>query len=1316
MPLTGQSADARRHQQLQQQRQRHRPWLSVFNRQWLSVFSPDVAWSRLMKAVGRRLESPNRPAVKSAGYYDGWYGSLAGVALISTLIFLLVLLLRHGFPSSASRAANLIDPDTLAATIERHGPYIDSEDISAAQSWPSALDDLPPVHEEGSADGEGDASGDARVERGLHAEEQRAGERKGGGEAERGDVAACETGGAGCPYSDIVVRAKGPLHSRMEAVCAGYAISQLLSMKLSPPIVDAVGVPHPNSSSAAAGAASAGSGGGSVPGGSAAAGAGLSEEGVRQLRLAVLWLPDSGVWDAHYDDLFQPLPLSPSLPEDHDPSHHDPSHHDPSHQDPPRTASHAASGGTVLMLHEKPPWLRSPLYVEGRLDLDIVPAPPQPQQQPQQQPPRQPPRQPQPQHNPHNVQQAPWLVEPQPAFPTQRPHRYLRRRRRLLSTGSDRRPSQAPGDAGEDQSAYWGKGVQQRSSRLLTSARLLLPSEEPEGQETDHGEESMSTPRRRLAEAAAGGGKAGSTSSASGTRSSASAGGSAGGSGVNTVTVSLHLQSWLRHVATSMDVAPNSEESMELQSSMVECYSMLQPSATVKQLVERENLTHVRQSTAVYMEPVQSACTGCDPKLLPNCTARRLMWLYLAHPSTPTTLSAFWPSQALAVAHTFHPSRQPHLLRTTLHRSEHCRPNPQRGELTPPPIVPHPWTPKEVAERRHKAEIEKNQSRADVAAADVAVSVASRKDRTVWLDKLASEHREEEKRQIRGNVAEGGEGGSGVGAGGGGGGGGGGEGEGGGEGGSVSLIAGGDGADAAALGGKGLKVGGLEAIGGETEGAGEARREQVLDFLKRMYGPGMGASKLGRTEGEQRRQIRAMLKELMGRDWKGVLEEEEAGEKEGEGNGEGEGGKEGERNVFSLLGKRRLLQSDLKQQQPQEGGIDEQHRRQGTAEQMEAGSMREWEDLNVKERSIRCTQMEASELFALTHASRLIHLQQSPQADFIQAQATARSVQEASEAAGAVERRAEDGVKRGERGGVGWMGAMAEGVEREEEVGFVREEGICHAPATKPITKHRIGHQLIVDENIGLLYCWVPKVACTSWKVWIRQQHHDTHSNDLLSTHRPFASNISEVWYALNEPDAIRAITRPDLLKFVFVRQPFARIVSAYLNKHVAGGGPDGWGRKFWNLNFFGHLAYFRQMNNRTGGNFTFPEFVRLVEYGMRFDRRKNMDNHLAPQSLLCGLDRIKYDFVGRFENMEEDVKHIMRRLGREPGDAFDFGKKIHPTKSRDQMLKLYSDAATYFKVKSTYRSDMDEPFNGIHYDPPPELSEKFEPKSAGQA
>ncbi|CAI7866846.1 unnamed protein product [Closterium sp. NIES-54] len=572
-PFTTPRADARRHQQLPQRQRSRAPWLSGWNRQCLAALNLDVAWARFVKAVGRRLESPNRP-VKS-GYYAGCYGCLAGVALVCALLVVLPLILqRRAFLSpSALRAATSVDREALAVAVERHGPYIDSADISAAAAWPSALDDLPPARDasaresdarargEGGAGGEGvtggKGEGETREERrGLQGGEQQGeGERRSGWDAEGGAEAACASGGAGCPYPDIVVRAKGPLHARMEAVCAGYAITQLLAMKLSPPVVDAVGVPHPHSPHAAAtgatgaagmdAAAAAGSSGGSSSSSGGVEGPGVGEEGVRQLRLAVLWQPDSGVWDAHFHHLFQPLPLSPSLPDDHDTPHNG------SHNDP-----RAAGAATVAVLHERPLWLHSPLYAEGRLDLDIVPAPSQspprqqPPQQPQQQPQPQPqpqPGQPQPQHNPHHAQQAPWLVEQPPVpFPTQ-PHTT---RRRLLGTGANR--------VGTGTGTGRARSSQHLSSGCLASARLLFsphgssPSEDEPGTQSSGGQssggestEGQSTGRRRrLAEVA--GGNTGSTGSSSG--------GSSGGGGGNTVSVSLHLLSSLRSAATSMEV------------------------------------------------------------------------------------------------------------------------------------------------------------------------------------------------------------------------------------------------------------------------------------------------------------------------------------------------------------------------------------------------------------------------------------------------------------------------------------------------------------------------------------------------------------------------------------------------------------------------------------------------------------------------------------------------------------------------------------------------------------------------------------------
>uniref|UniRef100_A0A8C4ZY07 Carbohydrate sulfotransferase n=1 Tax=Gadus morhua TaxID=8049 RepID=A0A8C4ZY07_GADMO len=88
---------------------------------------------------------------------------------------------------------------------------------------------------------------------------------------------------------------------------------------------------------------------------------------------------------------------------------------------------------------------------------------------------------------------------------------------------------------------------------------------------------------------------------------------------------------------------------------------------------------------------------------------------------------------------------------------------------------------------------------------------------------------------------------------------------------------------------------------------------------------------------------------------------------------------------------------------------------------------------------------------------------------------------------------------------------------------------------------------LVVDEDHQLLYCYVPKVACTNWKrVMMVLTGRGNDPMEIPSNEAHLSANLK----TLNQYSIADINHRlKHYLKFLFVREPFERLVSAYRNK-----------------------------------------------------------------------------------------------------------------------------------------------------------------------
>ncbi|XP_051879604.1 carbohydrate sulfotransferase 9-like [Pristis pectinata] len=204
----------------------------------------------------------------------------------------------------------------------------------------------------------------------------------------------------------------------------------------------------------------------------------------------------------------------------------------------------------------------------------------------------------------------------------------------------------------------------------------------------------------------------------------------------------------------------------------------------------------------------------------------------------------------------------------------------------------------------------------------------------------------------------------------------------------------------------------------------------------------------------------------------------------------------------------------------------------------------------------------------------------------------------------------------------------------------------------------RLVSQVYVEERHKLLYCEVPKAGCSNWKRILM----------VLSGLAKSPSNISHdfVHYSkrLRHLDSYSLRETYELLnsftKVLFVRDPMERLVSAFRDK-------------FEHSNSYYHPVFGKAILKkyranasaealRTGSGVTFSEFV---QYLLDPHKPVGMDIHWEQISKLCSPCLINYDFIGKFESLEQDANYLLKLIGAPEGLQFPSFKDRHSSDER---------------------------------------------------
>ncbi|XP_073328429.1 carbohydrate sulfotransferase 8-like [Pagrus major] len=200
--------------------------------------------------------------------------------------------------------------------------------------------------------------------------------------------------------------------------------------------------------------------------------------------------------------------------------------------------------------------------------------------------------------------------------------------------------------------------------------------------------------------------------------------------------------------------------------------------------------------------------------------------------------------------------------------------------------------------------------------------------------------------------------------------------------------------------------------------------------------------------------------------------------------------------------------------------------------------------------------------------------------------------------------------------------------------------------------------RVYVEDRSRLLYCEVPKAGCSNWKrVLMVLGGSATSTRDIPHDAAHYSNHLRrlESYDRAGIAERLHSYT-----KVLFIREPFERLVSAFRDKFES---PNSYYHPV-----FGRPIISRYRANatrtalRTGAGVTFREFV---QYLLDVQRPVGMDIHWEPVSQLCNPCLLRYNFIGKFESLEDEANFLLQSIGAPRNLTFPDFKDRNPREER---------------------------------------------------